>query len=87
MSIPNASRLCASIVLFCAGQLVASVASAASQCNTLPQSNCATMADCVWVDSYQRKDGRSVAGHCKGRPRKKATPQAASGQVRLGKND
>lgn len=87
MSIPSVSRFGVSVILLCAGPLTVPAVAAASQCKALPQAGCAAAADCVWVESYRRKDGRSVAGHCKARPGKKAKPQAAAGTLRLGKSD
>ena len=36
-----------------------------SHCKGLAQAQCGTTAGCGWVDTYTRKDGRSVEGYCK----------------------
>gem|GEM_PF-1357608 len=41
--------------------------SAASACKGLERDPCERK-DCIWVESYTRKDGVDVRGHCKSRP-------------------
>ena len=50
---------------------------AASPCKGMAQDSCAADAQCAWVDSYTRKDGRAVAAHCKLKPRKAGLEQAS----------
>ena len=58
--------------------------SAASACKGIQQDACASRGECVWVDSYVRKDGRSVSAHCKSRSRGRSAVQAGPGTVKLG---
>lgn len=39
--------------------------SAASACKGLETAECGARNSCSWVNSYQRKDGRSVKGFCR----------------------
>jgi hypothetical protein len=55
-------------LLTLAATLTAGSAVAAEQCKGLAQDICAVDSACSWVDSYTRKDGRTVNGHCKSRP-------------------
>jgi len=48
-----------------AGLLIMSPVSAASACKGLNNSACAASASCGWVESYQRKDGRTVKAFCR----------------------
>lgn len=57
----------------------AQTAFAASPCKGMAQDSCAADAQCAWVDSYTRKDGRAVAAHCKLKPRKAGMEQASLG--------
>lgn len=52
---------------------------AASPCKGMAQGACVSDAQCAWVDSYARKDGRTVAAHCKLKPRKAGMEQASLG--------
>ena len=45
--------------------LASSLASAASQCKGMLENACLADGECVWVQGYTRKDGRSVSSHCK----------------------
>ena len=48
------------------GVLAAAPASAAdSHCKGLAQAQCGTTEGCGWVDTYTRKDGKTVEGYCK----------------------
>lgn len=60
MSIYRISRF-ALFALLASGSLSA----AASQCKGLAENACMTDQACIWVQSYTRKDGRNVSGHCK----------------------
>jgi hypothetical protein len=40
-------------------------AGAASHCKGMAENSCANDTACTWVQSYVRKDGREVRGHCK----------------------
>ena len=62
------------------------VATAAGQCKGMPQDACAAAADCLWINSYVRKDGRSVNGHCKSRASRKSAEQASLDAVKLGRS-
>lgn len=53
-------------------------ASAASQCKGMAENACQAQAQCTWVDGYTRKDGRSVAAHCKSKPAAKGNKAALS---------
>ncbi len=59
-------------------------ASAVSACKGMQQDACATKAECLWVDGYTRKDGRSVSAHCKTRSGGRSAGQADPGKVKLG---
>lgn len=48
-----------------ASLFVAGPAAAASACKGLENSACNSNASCGWVDSYQRKDGRTVKSFCR----------------------
>lgn len=80
----SASRLSFVAALLAGAMLLPGAAAAASQCKGMQQDACAADAQCLWVDSYTRKDGRAVASHCKTRSRKKTADQAALDAVRLG---
>ncbi|MCP5437223.1 MAG: hypothetical protein R3E46_02825 [Sedimenticolaceae bacterium] len=54
--------------LLAAALIVPSAASAASPCKGLQADACSADAQCTWVNGYVRKDGRSVASHCKLKP-------------------
>ena len=43
---------------------------AANQCKGKAEQACAADSGCAWVDSYTRKDGRTVSSHCKRRPQR-----------------
>jgi hypothetical protein len=58
---------------------------AASPCKGMALEACASDAQCAWVDSYTRKDGRTVAAHCKLKPRKPGLEQASLGLGAAGK--
>lgn len=58
--------------------------SAASACKGIQQDACAAKGECLWVDGYVRKDGRSVTAHCKTRSRGRSAGQSDSGSVKLG---
>ena len=45
--------------------LVAGSASAASKCKGLENSVCGATTSCGWVNTYERKDGRTVKGFCR----------------------
>jgi hypothetical protein len=64
--------------------LAAGSAVAAAQCKGLAQDSCSVNSDCSWVDSYTRKDGRTVNGHCKSRPAGKAEGSADAEAPKLG---
>ncbi len=78
-----ASSLLASLV-------ISSPVSAASACKGLDSSACSASASCGWVDSYQRKDGRTVKAFCRtksGAKRSSANkPQASSSATKRSQN-
>ncbi len=47
----------------------AAVAQAAS-CKGMSENVCATDSACIWVEGYQRADGRDVKPYCRNRPGK-----------------
>ena len=57
---------------------------AASQCKGMTQDACAVAAECISVEGYTRKDGRSVGSHCKIRSGKKAAAVAGGDSPKLG---
>lgn len=77
------SLRCFQVTLFAGMALASTTAFSASQCKGVQQDACAAKAECAWVNGYVRKDGRSVASHCKTKARKKSADQAASGTVKL----
>lgn len=40
----------------------------AASCKGMEKPKCESTAGCYWVDSYKRKDGVQVSGHCRGKP-------------------
>ena len=60
-------------------------ASAASACKGIQQDVCTSKSECIWVDGYVRKDGRSVSAHCKTRSRGRSAVQAGPDSVKLGR--
>lgn len=83
----NTPRFPLYAALLAAAVLVPGVASAASQCKGMQQNACGADAQCIWVDGYTRKDGRSVSSHCKTKARKKAPDQAALDGVKLSQKE
>ena len=49
-------------------------AGAASECKGLEKRQCESKPDCAWVDSYKRKDGKTVSAYCKSSGKKKTPP-------------
>ena len=61
-----------------AALLASSAPAFASECKGLEQPRCESNESCSWVDSYQRKDGIKVAGHCRVKSgKKKAVPSSS----------
>jgi len=50
--------------------LAVSAGAAASSCKSLEQQACVSDTACVWVDGYQRSDGRQVSAYCRAAPQK-----------------
>ncbi|MES9957979.1 MAG: hypothetical protein ABW086_13075 [Sedimenticola sp.] len=50
----------------------------AAECKGLSSKQCAADAACAWVDGYQRKDGRTVSGYCRTKPKMKAEKKKAA---------
>ena len=66
--------------LFAAGCVVvlgSGTALAESACKGMPQSGCEKAADCVWVDGYEKKDGKKVAGYCRTKSKGGASDEKA----------
>ena len=57
--------------------LISGSISAASACKGLDSDACGASASCGWVESYQRKDGRTVKAFC----RTKSTRKAKASEV------
>ena len=77
------SLRCFQVALLTGTVLTSAAVSAASQCAGTQKDACASMAQCTWVNGYVRKDGRSVASHCKTKARRKSADQASSGALKL----
>lgn len=78
MNIRFRTRSHAPVALLALGMLaVAQPSLAASPCKGMAHDACASDAQCAWVESYTRKDGRTVAAHCKLKPRKPGMEQAS----------
>ena len=58
-------RNISSAAIIAVALLTSSQASAASQCKGLESASCSTNAACSWVQSYERKDGRTVNAFCR----------------------
>lgn len=84
--IKTSLRICQA-ALFAGMVLSVSSASAASQCKGVQQDQCASQADCTWVNGYVRKDGRSVSSHCKAKSGKKSADQADADALKAGVTD
>jgi hypothetical protein len=80
----KSSRVAFQVALLSGAMLFSAAGLAASQCKGMQQDACAAAGQCVWVNGYLRKDGRSVASHCKTRSGKKMPDQAAWGKPKLG---
>ncbi|MES9960527.1 MAG: hypothetical protein ABW089_08840 [Sedimenticola sp.] len=50
----------------------------AAECKGLSSEQCAADAACAWVDGYIRKDGRTVSGYCRTKPKMKAEKKKAA---------
>ena len=48
--------------------LAGTSAQAASACKGLEKGQCEKNTACSWVDSFTRKDGVKVSGHCRSKP-------------------
>jgi hypothetical protein len=83
MQFIKTSLRCVQAAVLAGVALISASVSAASQCKGMQQDACASVAECAWVNGYVRKDGRSVASHCKTKPHKKSADQASSGSVKL----
>ena len=55
--------------LFAIAILSSSQVSAASACKGLDNKSCAEQSSCGWVQSYERKDGRTVNAFCRTKAR------------------
>lgn len=61
-SLGMATIVCSSLLVTLA---LTSSAFAASACKGMEKRQCEGKSDCTWVDGYTRKDGVTVASHCK----------------------
>ncbi len=71
----NLNRLGIVVVIAIAmigGTLGMSASTLAADCKGQSQAQCGSLQSCSWVDTYKRKDGRTVNGFCrtKGKPNK-----------------
>mgnify|MGYP001580404479 CR=1 FL=1 len=85
---PNSmiSRVQVQVALIAAGMVLASsLVSAASQCKGMQENACMSDGECLWVQGYTRKDGRSVSSHCKLKGSRKTQPSAQADGVKLSK--
>ena len=46
---------------------------AASACKGLDNQACGTSTSCLWVNGYERKDGRTVSSFCRSKPAAKSS--------------
>lgn len=69
--------------LLAAAMITPSVSSAASPCKGLAVDACSADTQCIWVNGYARKDGRSVASHCKSKPSGKDSAMAGDDAMKL----
>ncbi len=61
-----------SVFILGASAISLSPSFAASACKGLEQSECVESTSCGWVNSYTRKDGRTVNAFCRTKAKKKA---------------
>lgn len=84
--LPSAVLLSAALAAWSAGTVFAE-----SPCKGLEQGICEGKTGCLWVDGYTRKDGKTVASHCKSGGKKgsptatKDLPASADQQASKGK--
>jgi hypothetical protein len=83
MSKSIVSRTQVQVALIAGLALASSFASAASQCKGMLEDACLSDGECVWVQGYTRKDGRSVSSHCKLKGGKKAATASQADSVKL----
>lgn len=67
--------LCTSVVVGSIGFAANSYAATSFQCKGQVENICTSSTDCRWVDSYVRKDGKTVKAHCKKQSKKKLKQQ------------
>jgi len=70
--------------LLAAVLVVPTAAGAASPCKGLQADACSADAQCAWVNGYVRKDGRSVASHCKLKPSTNNAAMLGDDALKLG---
>ena len=63
------------------GLLLSGSINAASACKGLDNTACGASASCGWVESYQRKDGRTVKAFCRTKSVSKAKASEASSKA------
>lgn len=64
--------------VFLSAALFVGTSQAHSECKGLSNSECAVKDGCRWINSYTRKDGKSVKGYCRTgvKPKNAAPPKA-----------
>lgn len=77
-------RIAFGAALFAAALSQSAAVSAASACKGLVQDACVADSQCAWINGYVRKDGRTVASHCKLKPARGDADRAAVDAVKLG---
>ncbi len=82
MHIPNFPRFIPRLCLSAGLAFACAAASAASPCKGMEQSACVADGACIWIDGYTRKDGRTVASHCKLKGGSTSGQQASVGSAR-----
>ena len=68
-----AIRSLGSAVIVTAMLITMSTSANAAECKGMAKGQCEGNNACVWVDSYQRKDGVKVDGYCRSKGKKKST--------------
>ena len=53
--------------------LASAPAQAASACKGLDNKACGSSTSCLWVNGYERKDGRTVSSFCRAKPAAKSS--------------
>lgn len=51
---------------------------AANSCKGMVQSDCKAETSCRWIDSYTRKDGKTINAYCRSNPKSKSVVKKAA---------